>query len=157
MSGNVQPNSGLVFPRSVCAENVTRKDRLMQSCTYFKWLHIRCSLLFCSKFNALVNCHSWSCFVCCMSAFPGDPQPSNSVTFIWRSQACISPLFILAHMPSIWQCSAPATLLPANFLLSFRPPHNSSLCTFPSFYVSGCFLFLLLSFSPLTGSRFFNE
>ena len=23
MSGNVQPNPGLVFPRSVCAENVT--------------------------------------------------------------------------------------------------------------------------------------
>ena len=75
--------------------------------------------------------------------------------FLLAPQARISQLFNLAHLPPIWQCSAPATLSPTNVLPSFCTLHNSSLCTFPPFYVTG--LSFLLSISPLTGSRFFNE
>ena len=92
-----------------------------------------------------------------MSVFSGGSRSSNTYTSIWHFQARISPLFNLAHLPPIWQCSAPTTLSRANVLPTFRSLHNSSLCIFPSFYVSGCSSILLLSFSPLTRSELFNE
>ena len=61
MSGNVHPNPGPIFPCSVCAGNVTWRGKSVQCCACFKWVHLRCSQLFLSKFRALGSSHSWSC------------------------------------------------------------------------------------------------
>ena len=60
MSGNIPANPGPVFPCSVCDGNVTWRGRSLQCCTWYKWVHIRCSLLS-SKFRTLGSSHSWSC------------------------------------------------------------------------------------------------
>ena len=64
MSGNVHPNPGPIFPCSVCAGNVTWQGKSVQCCTCSKWVHLRCSQLFLSKFRALGSSHSWSCPLC---------------------------------------------------------------------------------------------
>ena len=51
MSGNVHSNPGSIFPCSVCAGNMTWWDRLVQCCTWSKWVHSKCSLLSFSKFR----------------------------------------------------------------------------------------------------------
>ena len=61
MSGNVHPNPGSTFPCSVCAGNVTRWGKSVQCCTSSKWIHLRCSQLFLSKFRVRDSYHSWSC------------------------------------------------------------------------------------------------
>ena len=61
MSGNVHPNPGPIFPCSVCAGNVTWRGKSVQCCTCSKWVYLRCSQLFLSKFRALGSSHSWSC------------------------------------------------------------------------------------------------
>ena len=60
MSGNVHPNPGPIFPCSVCAGNVTLRDKSVQGCTFSKWVYLRCSLLFLSKFKTLDSSHSRS-------------------------------------------------------------------------------------------------
>ena len=60
MSGNVHPNLGPIFPCSVCAGNVTWRDKSVQCCTCSQWVHLRCSQLSLSKFRALGSFHSWS-------------------------------------------------------------------------------------------------
>ena len=64
MSGNVHPNPGPIFPCSVCTGNVTWRGKSVQCCAYSKWVHLRCSQLFLSKFRALGSSHSWSCPPC---------------------------------------------------------------------------------------------
>ena len=61
MSGNVHPNSGPIFPCSVCAGNVTWRGKSVQCCVSSKWVHLRCSQLFLSKFRILDSSHFWSC------------------------------------------------------------------------------------------------
>ena len=61
MSSNVHPNSGPIFPCSVCAGNVTWRGKSVQCCACSKWVHLRCSQLSLSKFRALGHSHSWSC------------------------------------------------------------------------------------------------
>ena len=61
MSGNVHPNPGPIFPCSVCAGNVTWRGKSVQCCACSKWVHLRCSQLFLSKFRPLGSSHSWSC------------------------------------------------------------------------------------------------
>ena len=61
MSGNVHPNPGPIFPCSVCAGNETWWSKSVQCCTCSKWVHLRCSQLFFSKFRTLDSSHSWSC------------------------------------------------------------------------------------------------
>ena len=61
MSSNVHPNPGPIFLCSVCAENVTKRDKSVQCCACSKWVHLRCSQLSLSKFRALGSSHSWSC------------------------------------------------------------------------------------------------
>ena len=61
MSANDHPNPGHIFPCSVCAGNVTWQGKSVQCCTCSKWVHLRCSQLFLSKFRALGSSHSWSC------------------------------------------------------------------------------------------------
>ena len=60
MIGNVHPNPGPIFSCSVCTGNVTRLGKLMQCCTCYKWVHLRCSLHFLSQFRTLGSSHSWS-------------------------------------------------------------------------------------------------
>ena len=66
MSGNVHPNSGPIFPCSVCAGNVTWRGKSVQCCTCSKWVHLRCSQLSLSKFRPLGSSHSWSCPLQCL-------------------------------------------------------------------------------------------
>ena len=61
MSGNVHPNSGPIFPCSVCAGNVTWQGKSVQCCTCAKWVHQRCSQLSLFKFRTLDSSHFWSC------------------------------------------------------------------------------------------------
>ena len=66
MSGNVHPNPGPIFPCSVCAGNVTCRDKSVQCRTCSKWVHLRCSQLSLSKFRTLDSSHSWSFPPCCV-------------------------------------------------------------------------------------------
>ena len=68
MSGNVHPNPGLIFSCSVHAGNVAWWGRPVQCCTCSKWVHLRCSPLFLSKFGTLGSSHSWSFPTCCIPA-----------------------------------------------------------------------------------------
>ena len=61
MSGNIYPNPGPIFPCSVCTVNVTWRGKSVQCCTCSKWVHLRSSQLFLSKFRTLDSSHSWSC------------------------------------------------------------------------------------------------
>ena len=69
MSGNVHPNPCPVFPCSVCAGNVTWRDRSVQCCTYYNCIHLKCSLLSFSRCRNLGSSHSWSFPPCCIPAF----------------------------------------------------------------------------------------
>ena len=80
MSGNVHPNSCLIFSCLVCAENVTWRGRSVQCCTCSNWVHLKCSLLSFSRFKTLGSSHSWSCPSCCVPAVFGDSTPTGTVT-----------------------------------------------------------------------------
>ena len=80
MSGNIHPNPCPVFPCSVCAGNVTWRDKSVQCCTYSNWVHLKCSLLFFSRFRTLGSSHSWSCPPCFVPAFSGYSTPTSAVT-----------------------------------------------------------------------------
>ena len=58
------PTHGPSFPCSACAGNVTWRRKSVQCCTCSKWVRLRCSQLFLSKFRALGSSHSWSCPPC---------------------------------------------------------------------------------------------
>ena len=60
MSGNVHPNTGPIFPCSVCTENVTWRGKSVQCCACYKWVHLRCSQFSLFQFRALGSSHSWS-------------------------------------------------------------------------------------------------
>ena len=61
MSSNVHLNPGPIFPCFVCAGNVTWRGKSVQCCTCSKWVHLKCSQLFLSKFRTLDSSHTWSC------------------------------------------------------------------------------------------------
>ena len=50
----------------------------MRCCTCSKWVHLKCSLLFISRFKILGSSHSWSCHPCCVPAFSGDLTSNNT-------------------------------------------------------------------------------
>ena len=79
MSGNVHPNPGPIFPCSVCAGNVTWRDKSVQCCTCSKWVHLRCSQLSLSKFRALGSSHSWSCLPCSNTVTPSSDTYTSTV------------------------------------------------------------------------------
>ena len=103
MSGNVHPNPCSVFPCLVCAGNVTWRGRSVQCCTCFNWVHLKCSLLFFSRFRTFVSSHSWSCPSCCVPTFFGDPTPTSTVTFSsnssgwYTSTAQSGPLLLMQY------------------------------------------------------------
>ena len=57
MSNNVHPNPGPIFPRSVCAGNVTWWGKSVQCCTCSKWVYLRCSQLSLFKFRTIGSSH----------------------------------------------------------------------------------------------------
>ena len=80
MSGSVHPNSGPMFPCSVCAGNVTWKGRLVQCCTCSRQL----TLLYLSSLLhlLLLGC---PIVLCC--------------DFLFGTPACIPQLFSMTHLP----------------------------------------------------------
>ena len=143
MVGNVHPNPHPVFPCLVCAEYVTWRCRLLQWCTCFKWVYLRCSLLSSSKFNTQDSSHSWSCPLFYISASPVGSQSSNTVT------SSKPPQHVHLHCKSglLCKCSATTPPLPTKNPNSLPPLSDLSIFTFPTlrfwllFYTSS-FLFL---------------
>ena len=140
-----------MFSCSVCAGNVIWRDRSVQCCTYSNWVHLKCSLLYFSRFRTLGSSHSW--------IFPP--------CFFWRCytyQHCdfLLGLFQLVYLHcSIWPSSANAALTPhPHFQTSypfFRPLCIFSLCTLTTASCSWLFLFTSCFLFPfLTPSGFFN-
>ena len=126
MSGNVQPNPGPIFPCSVCAGNGTWPGKSVQCCTCSKWVHLRCSQLFLSKFITLDSSHSWSC--------PPAVPPLVTLRLSPRAPpTCIPPLYNLALCLLILH-SLPTLVFkpliprwPIQYLLPLPPHHRSFL------------------------------
>ena len=134
MSGNVHPNLCLVFPSSVCAGNVTWRGWLLQCCTRFKWIHLRCSLLS-SRFKTRGSSHSRSCPPCCDSAFSAGPTPTNTVSCCLGS----SSLYTSTVQPGPSGSSMPMQRYHPTLVYShptFLPPLHIS--TLPTPQASGC-------------------
>ena len=89
MSGNVHPNPGPFYPCSVCAGNMTSREKSVQCCTCSKWVHQRYSLLSLSKLRTLGSSHSWSC--------PPPPAVSLLLSGLIRFQHWISSRESCAH------------------------------------------------------------
>ena len=130
MSGNVHPNSCLVFPCSVCAGNVTWRGRSVQCYTCLKWVHLKCLLLSFFRFKTLGSSHSWRCPPCCIPAFSGDPTPASTViSFSHSSSLCTStaysgpPLLIQHSRPTL--AFKPVILfLPTSYFFPLHPHHR---------------------------------
>ena len=130
MSGNVHPNSGPIFPCSVCTGNVTWRGKSGQCCACSKWVHLRCLQLSLSKFRALGSFHSWSC------------PPAESLWLPPRNPStCIPPLCnlapllltLLSHPTLVSKLLIPH--LPILYLLLLPPP-TTVLCFWLSFCAS---------------------
>ena len=132
MSGNVHPNPGPIFPCSVCAGNVTWRGKSVQYCTCFKWVHLKCSQLFLSKFRALGSCHSWSCPPCHNTVTPSSDS-SNMYTStvqygpsLLMLHSCPTLVFkpLIPHLPILYLLPLPLHHhpLPLTVLLHLLPP-----------------------------------
>ena len=88
MSGNVHPNPGPIFPCSLCAGNVPWRGKSLQCCICSKWVYLRCSQLFLSKFRALGSSHSWSCPPCRNTV-----TPSSDSSDMYTSTVQSAPLY----------------------------------------------------------------
>ena len=97
MSGNVHPIPGPIYPCSMCAGNVAWRGKSVLCCTCSKWVHVRCSQLFLSKFRALGSSHSWSCPPCHNTVTPSSDS-SNMYTFTEQPG---SPLLMLHSCPTL--------------------------------------------------------
>ena len=142
MSSNVHPNPGPIFPRLVCAGNVTWRGKSVQCCTCSNWVHLRCSEIFLSKFRTLGSSHSWSCPPA-VSLLSNTVIPSSDSSDMYTSIVQTSP-----PPPS-----ANAALPPHSHLQTSYPPfaHFVSSPTAPLLLAV-----LLCLLSPLTLSGFFN-
>ena len=99
MSGNVHPNPSPIFPCSVGAGNVKwGGGKSVQCCTCSKWVHLRCSQLFLSKFRALGSSHSWSCFPCRNTMTPS-ADTSNMYTSTVESGPSSTDAALSPHPP----------------------------------------------------------
>ena len=86
----------------------------MQSCICSISVHLKCSLLPFSKFRTLGNSHS-----CCVLASPGDPTPTNTVTYSSDSSSLYTST---AQSGPSAPYSANAALLPHPRLPTSYPP-----------------------------------
>ena len=133
MSGNVHPNPGPIFPCSVYAGNVTWRGKSVLCCTWSKWVHLRCSQLFLSKFRALGSSDSWSCLPCRNTVTPSSDS-SDKYTSTVQSGPLSTDAALLCHprlqtsyplsAHSISPSSAPSppSLAPGHFSM---PPASS--------------------------------
>ena len=103
ISGNVHSNPCPVVLCSVCAGNVTWRDRSVQCCTCSNWVHLKCSLLSFSRFRTLGSSHFWSFPPCCVPTFFGDSTPTSTVpsssdfSSWYTSTAQSGPLLLMQH------------------------------------------------------------
>ena len=143
MSGNVHTNPGPIFPCSECTGNVTWRGKSVQCCACSKWVHLRCSQLFLSKFRALGSSHSWSCPPCHNTVTPSSDS-SNMYTFTEQPG---SPLLMLHSCPTL----VSKRLIPHRPIIYLlpMPSHLRPL-------LLAVVLRLLPPLPPLTLSRFFN-
>ena len=88
MSDNVHPNPGPIFPCSVCAGNVTWLGKSVQCCTCSKWVHLRCSQLFLSKFRAPGSSHSWCCPPCRNTVTPSSDSSNMYTSTVQSGPLC---------------------------------------------------------------------
>ena len=115
----------------------------MQCCTCSKWVHLRCSQLFLSKFRALGSSHSWSCPPAVTLWLP----PRTPPTCIPPQYNLASPLLVLQSRPTL--VSKPLIpRLPTLYLLPLSPHHRPLLLA--------VLLRLLPPLLPLSLSRFSN-
>ena len=141
MSGNVYPNPGPIFPCSVCAGNVTWRGKSVLCCTCFKWVHLRCSQLFLSKFRALGSSHSWSCLSCRNTVTPSSDTYTSTVQS--------GPHLLMLHSRVTPVSEPPIPHLPILYLFPLLLHHRSLLLAI--------FLCLLPPLLPLTISGFINR
>ena len=128
---------------AMCAENVTWRGKSVQCCTYSRWVHLRCSQLFLSRFRALGSSHFWICHPCRNTV-------TTSLTFSDRYTSTVQfglPLLMLHSRPILVSKSL-IPHLPILYLLPLPLHHRPLLLAF--------LLRLLPSLLPLTVSRFFN-
>ena len=105
----------------------------MQCCTCSNWVHLKCSLLFFSRFRTLGSSHSWSCPPCCVPAFFGDPTSTSTVTSSldssswYTSTAQSGPFGLLLLMQHSHPTLAFKPLIifpPTLYLLSLHPHYR---------------------------------
>ena len=117
MSGNIRPNSGPMFPCSVCTENVTWRGKSVQCCACSKWVHLRCSQLSLSNFRALGSSHSWSCPLCRNTVTPPSSDSSDTYTSTVESGPPLLMLYsrptfvsklLIPHLPIIYLLPLPS-------------------------------------------------
>ena len=144
MSDNVHPNPCPVFPCSVCAGNVTWRGRSVQCCTCSNWVHLKCSLLFFSRFRTLGSSHSWSCPPCCVPAFFGDSTPTSTVasssdSSSWYTSTAqsgpSSPLLLMQHSHPILAFKPLILFPPTLYLLPLHPHHRLMLLAVGCFFL----------------------
>ena len=140
MNGNVHSNSGPIFPCSVCAGNVTWRGKSVLCCTCSKWVHLRCSQLFLSKFRALGSSHSWSCLPTRNTVTPSSDTYTSTVQS--------GPPLLMLHSRVTPVSKPPIPHLLILYLLPL-PLHHRPL-------LQAIFLRILPPLLPLTFSRFFN-
>ena len=134
MSGNIHPNPGPIFPCSVCAGNVTWRDKSVQCCTCSKGVHLRCSQLSLPKFRALGSSHSWSCFPCRNTETPSSDSSDTYTSTVqsgspllmlhFRRHPCLQTSYPpSAHSISSSSAPSPPSLVPGR--PSSSPPPDS--------------------------------
>ena len=115
MSGNAYPNPCPVFPCSVCAGNVTWRDRSVQCCICSNWVHLKCSLLSFSRFRTLGRSHSRSYPPCCVPTFFGDLTSTVIVTSSSDSSSWYT------STAQIWPIWPPVLMQHSHPTLAFKP------------------------------------
>ena len=128
----------------MCAGNVTWRGRSVQCCTCSNWVHLKCSLLYFSRFRTLGSSHFWSCRPCCVPAFFRDPTPTSTVTSSsdsssWYTSTAQSGLLLLMQHSHSTLAFKPSILFPPTLYLLPLHPHTVS--CFWLFLFTSCFLF----------------
>ena len=121
---------------------MTWRGKSVQCCTCSKWVHVRCSQLFLSKFRALGSSHSWSCSPCRNTVTPSSDS-SDMYTYTVQSGP---PLLMLHSCP----------ILVSKPLIPHLPFYIFSLCSLTTIPCSWLSFFASYLLSPLTLSGFFN-
>ena len=132
MSVNVHPNPGPIFPCSVCAGNVTWRDKSLQCCACSKWVHLRCSQLSLSQFRALGSSPTWSCPPSQITVTPSSHSSNMYTSTVQSSHPLLTLLsrptlvskLLIPHLPILYLFLLPLLhrSLLLVFLLRILPP-----------------------------------